>query len=952
MKEYGCFIQITLNNRKVYLTAQDGGGKGDNRQNTHYSFHTDAVHLGPWEEFELCPSGTGGFRLKTCWGNYMCFRMDKKVNECTSPLRTYSAVADEWQYFKLCFLDNGKVALKTYNGNYVTAVPLNGDIESNPVGTAFGVDTFFISLCDNEVFSNAQNRYLYNIIYKYKQTESDGEKGLYVALFGKKRMLALSDSEYESCYKDKVEDLGDMDTVIMKLLRESHPISSEMKDMLEKGEYYKESEHNIIFLYIRYAERLTDVCSLQKISCVENVNALELFQLQIPVDEIEYISEFILEDMKEKYTQYPEFEDYVNSFLGVAPEEENEEDDGITVSECAKSGKLLMETESADEYTLTAGEEMTDLMGESPVKLTSEMSNWIKAFFPIPKEYTILWADINKANSDPSGLVITKEAFCYKAGKEAVRIHNENNKDNPVTEMYFLIRWENFYQRGFSVKQENGKYSLFLDGEKILESCSSNVGRFFEQYDQHINNMRGNQLGGQSFTHMSSAVSTVTHVKNPKTGKGFLAEDAEMMREWIKGNYVVHSGTNNKKDGSDLIIGSREVQVKFYKDDRQLFRQVLDSRKKLRYIDSQGNPMELRVPKGKGGALIEKLDNLFPNGVNGHTAREYVTESKYTWEQMENVCKALTWDSIMYDAATAMINCAYPFTITFLVSYALQYSETGDSKKSFEAALASTTEGNLISIISYIVSMQLARTKSVNQVIHNSKIGTSVSSSMGRMLTRAYKTIQRTNGQPVALTQKTVCNNINKAASFSFIYAVSAWFISCAWDARKLAANKCSAGNYLKKVACTSASMVSSGVSVCAVASMFSCATGAFVPVIGNIVGFAVGSLVGWGTDYLVRKGIEFSIEDDFVVTKRMVDAILSDLIYEYSMDSCMLKKLGSHIKEIDMNGFIEEVFQAEKQEECIRKKFKPVMDQIMKEAVECVPEPNLTEMEELLEEA
>ena len=85
------------------------------------------------------------------------------------------------------------------------------------------------------------------------------------------------------------------------------------------------------------------------------------------------------------------------------------------------------------------------------------------------------------------------------------------------------------------------------------------------------------------------------------TGHGFAAERGNNLIDVLKGNRAIVIGDNNAKNGADRIIINRKgtilIQDKYYEDPVRAINECFDSETGLlRYVDANGNPMQIEVP--------------------------------------------------------------------------------------------------------------------------------------------------------------------------------------------------------------------------------------------------------------------------------------------------------------------------------------------------------------------
>jgi hypothetical protein len=112
-----------------YLTAINGGGF---EAPNDTPFHTDAVAVGPWEEFVLERQHDGRVAIRTSGGFYVT-AVDNGLadkfggkRDLTQALSTYRSHVAAFEQFEIEDQGNGRVAIRTATGNYLTAMEGGG----------------------------------------------------------------------------------------------------------------------------------------------------------------------------------------------------------------------------------------------------------------------------------------------------------------------------------------------------------------------------------------------------------------------------------------------------------------------------------------------------------------------------------------------------------------------------------------------------------------------------------------------------------------------------------------------------------------------------------------------------------------------------------------------------------------------------------------------------------
>lgn len=331
-------------------------------------------------------------------------------------------------------------------------------------------------------------------------------------------------------------------------------------------------------------------------------------------------------------------------------------------------------------------------IGESPISLTDKSKiNKIHEQFPIPKEHKILWADVEIKNKI-YGLVLTDKGIFLKASNDAVKEYNlSKEKKDKIKNIYHYIRWEFFDTNDFVLDND---IDIRFNNVIILKSYKSN--RFFRTYRTTNSEFikESTVSSANIFADLESVIPANFAAVNTTTGHGEMAEEAltllDKLDKNIKKAEVV--GRTNEKNGADRLVDGIKIQTKYYATGNGCIKACFDSKTgEFRYFNNDGSPMLIEVPKDKYAEAINAFRNKILEGkvkgvTNPDDASKYIKQGKLTYNQAKNLCKPLTIESLTYDAATGAINCTFALGITFLSTFIICYTQTGDRKQACTAA--------------------------------------------------------------------------------------------------------------------------------------------------------------------------------------------------------------------------------------------------------------------------
>ena len=207
---------------------------------------------------------------------------------------------------------------------------------------------------------------------------------------------------------------------------------------------------------------------------------------------------------------------------------------------------------------------------------------------------------------------------------------------------------------------------------------------------------------------------------NARQGHGFAAEQGNNLIDKATGKRVKVVGGDNAKNGADRMIFGRNgkniiIQDKYYKSAAQGIDACFDKETGMfRYMDADGHPMKIEVPKDQYDDAVKALKQKISDGkIEGVTdtkeASNIIRKGNLTYEQAKNITKAGNIDSVTYDAANGCIVAAPAVGISFAIDYAVckfNGQSTEDAVKS--AALNGLKTGTVV-FATYVISSQLKK---------------------------------------------------------------------------------------------------------------------------------------------------------------------------------------------------------------------------------------------------
>lgn len=206
-------------------------------------------------------------------------------------------------------------------------------------------------------------------------------------------------------------------------------------------------------------------------------------------------------------------------------------------------------------------------------------------------------------------------------------------------------------------------------------------------------------------------------------GNGFAAENANTLYEGFKGINTKVVGGDNAPNGADRIIVNKDlsitqIQDKYFKTASESVGDAFENGT-YRYMDSQGSPMLLEVPKDQYEKAVELMAKRIEKGqVEGVTdpseAANIVKKGPLTYEQSVNITKYGKIDSLVYDAANGFVVAKNAMGITFTLDFVISTINGESLEDSLKSATLSSIKAGAFTGLIYVASSQLIKTGAPN----------------------------------------------------------------------------------------------------------------------------------------------------------------------------------------------------------------------------------------------
>ncbi|EUB27464.1 MULTISPECIES: hypothetical protein [unclassified Veillonella] len=362
---------------------------------------------------------------------------------------------------------------------------------------------------------------------------------------------------------------------------------------------------------------------------------------------------------------------------------------------------------------------------------------------------------------------------------------------------------------------------------------------------------------------------------NGRQGHGYAAEQGNNLYDTINGRNAEILGDDNAKNGPDRMVDGQLIQTKYCQNANASVNSGFKNGK-YRYLDSNGNPMQLEVPSDQYDEAIRIMEEKIRKGQvpgckNPKDASKIIRKGNITLKQAINIAKAGTVESLVFDAVHGAVIglSAAGISSTIVLARALWNGEDLDT--ALDIAMYSGIQAGGITFVTSVISSQITKTGVSNLLIEPSnELVKLLPSTVRKQLLAAIR-----DGAPIygAAASK----NLAKLLRGNFITQVVTVLVLSSNDIFHYAQGKISGKQLFKEVTTLVSGLIGGGV------------VGVLLAPLGP-VGVIIGSIIGTGlSSEAMRRLLNQFIEDDAVKLIEIVNSRLTVLANEYLLSKCEL---------------------------------------------------------------
>lgn len=586
----------------------------------------------------------------------------------------------------------------------------------------------------------------------------------------------------------------------------------------------------------------------------------------------------------------------------------------------------------------------------------------IQRCLPVPNDHVILWADMISYGGYPAGIALTDRAFISKAPKKDVKAANKEakakaketgEKAHKLNAIYRIIPWDFFDPEDYDILERkdkgNRRYALKGKDETLAVFESKAMYEAFREYRSDairqrkeaeelaerstISALNSFSVGGIMFNAAYDAGQT-------KTGHGIYAEEAGAKLDWIHGEKSTVVGRDNAKNGPDKIVGASPVQCKFCKTAYQTveacFKKTPAGAKEFRYYDLNDNPMKIEVPKDQYADAVAymktRIEQGTVKGVNDpEAALDIIRKSNLSYQQVRNLAKPGTVESLVYDFAESSITCTSALGISAVCAFAQALWSTRSPKEAAKYAIVTGIRVYGLSFAGSVIASQLSRTSLMNAI---NPLATRITKRIGSKAAQEIVNAFRAMAGKKAIYGAAAQKSFAKFLGSNLITQGAMFVVFTVPDTYGLIEGRLSGAQYTKNI---TSLLVSFGSTIAGTAATGAIAGKKLTDKVGKkavqVIGMSGGLLIGGIAGAATKAVGDIIREDDALWTTRMFNAIFVNMEIEYLLTAeeqdAVISQLDSDKK--SLRKLQEKLVSSKEQEKEIRDYLQPLFEKAMR---------------------
>lgn len=416
-------------------------------------------------------------------------------------------------------------------------------------------------------------------------------------------------------------------------------------------------------------------------------------------------------------------------------------------------------------------------------------------------------------------------------------------------------------------------------------------------------------------------------------GHGFAAEKANHLKDIMTGKDAKIVGGDNAKNGADRLVDGVNIQTKYCNSGSKCISECFEEGT-FRYLNNDGSPMQIEVPSDKYDSAVQAMENRIKKGqVPGVTdpelAKDIVRKGAFTYEQVRNIAKFGTIESLTYDAVNGIKLAGTAMGISAAVSFAVSLWNGEDWEKALESSCYVGLKVGGVAWVSSIITAQLGRT-GIEQGLRGATDWV-----VQQMGSKAASWIANGLRSGNSIYGAAAMNHVSKLLRGNIVTGVVTTLVISSVDFVRLFQGKVSGAQLFKNVA-TTASGVAGGTGGWMAGAAGGAAIGSAIPVIGTAAGGIIGGLLGAFAGGTAASKVATTILDEFIEddAKEMlsiVEKVFADLAFNYLLSEEEAKEAIDEFKSGDIPDFLRDMYASDSRVSFAERKLEPIIIEIAK---------------------
>ena len=565
---------------------------------------------------------------------------------------------------------------------------------------------------------------------------------------------------------------------------------------------------------------------------------------------------------------------------------------------------------------------------------SKKLNNAINSFASgVKRESVIGLYDTTLFGSSKEGIIFSDTKFCSKDMLEKpikiwyddikfMKIHGDSEKDN---------------EKELSIELFDGSNETitnrFINKTPLYEFLNEMIQLHTEEKDSNneIKLNKKTHYGSEAGGIANGTYNTVNKLYDEekfraRQGHGFAAERVEHLYDKLTGHDAKILGDDNIKNGADRIVDGTLIQSKCCRTGRACINECYDKNGNFRYL-MDGKPMKIEVPSDKFDgavkALEEKIrDGNVPGVTNPAEAKNIVKKGHFTYNQIKNIAKAGTIESITYDSVNGVITSTSSFGITATMTLATSIWNGEDVETALRTATYSGLKVGGTAFVTTVMSSQLSKAGLNSTLVGSSEV---IVSFMGpkasAVLINAFRT-----GKPIygAAAMKSAAKLLRSNAITAGVTVI----VLSSADVINIFRGRIS-GKQLFKNFTSTISTVGGGTGGWIAGAA---AGSAILPGVGTVIGGLIGSVTGGTVAGKVNDAVVGNfIEDDADEMVKIIQDEFMILAEDYLLNQKEAEKSIDKLSEQLDGTLLKDMFASDDREEFARSILVPIVENEIK---------------------